>query len=61
MSTFHPYTVDLENGNIGPAWSLEVAVQAAREAETVGCKAVRIRRGAEVILEGAALRTELDS
>jgi hypothetical protein len=35
--TILPFTVELDNGPLsGPAWSLDVAVQAPREAEGAG-------------------------
>ena len=62
MSTTIPsFTIDLNLGSVGPAWTLEVALQAAREVETGGLRATCIRRGPDVILDNAALRKALDN
>ena len=60
MNTIEPYVIDFEDGNVGPCWSLDGAIEVAREAGSAGRKAVRIRRATEVVLEGAPLRRELD-
>ena len=53
----------MTNGRLGPAESLEVALESAREAESSGwpIKAVRIVRGTNTILEGDELRRRLAS
>jgi hypothetical protein len=57
--TILPFTVVLDNGTIGPAWTLDVALEVAREAEGAGRRAVRITRGAKTILDGEDLRARL--
>lgn len=51
--------IELDNGRIGPAWTLEVAIEVAREAETAGRIALRIWQGQNVVMEGEALRQEM--
>jgi len=58
--SIQPYTVELDNGPLSPAWTLAVAIQAAREAETCGRTAIRIRQGTETIMEGEELRKQLE-
>jgi hypothetical protein len=61
--TVVPFTIDFADGsNIGPHWTLNVAVESARQVESApgGRKAIRIRRGTEVILGGVSFRKELD-
>lgn len=56
-----PFTVVLNPGELGPAWTLDVALQAAREAEQAGRQAIRIVRGRETILEGEDLRQAIEN
>lgn len=60
--TVHPYYIEMSNGRLGPAESLEVALRAAHEAESSGWNihATRIVQGRQTILEGAELRKRLD-
>jgi len=58
-----PLTIDLEDGSsLSPHWTLDVALESARQVEAApgGRKVVRIRQGADIVLEGAELRRELD-
>lgn len=57
-----PFIVETDSGPLSdPAWTLDMAVQSARDAETAGSRASRIRRGIEIVLEGDALRKALES
>jgi hypothetical protein len=58
---FLPFTVVLNPGELGPAWTLDVALQVAREAEQAGRQVSRIIRGREIILEGEDLRRAMVS
>jgi len=53
------YYIEIDNGRIGPAWTLEGALEQARDAETGGRTAIRIVQGADTVLEGDELRKRL--
>lgn len=60
MGDIGSFYVETDRGLVGPAWTLEVAIAAAREAERAGCRALRISKSAGAVLEGESLRRILD-
>ena len=53
------FTIELDNGFIGPAWTLEVALDAANEAEASGKIAIRVWQGGRIVLDGESLKRSL--
>ena len=61
-STIIAFTLELVDGSkIGPHWTLDAAVESARQVEAApgGRKARRICRGADIVMEGDLLRQKL--
>jgi hypothetical protein len=57
MGVTEPFYVEIENGDrLGPAWSLEAAIQKAWAADAAGLYPVRISQAYAVIYDGADLR-----
>ena len=55
MPNIHPFYVRLDNGTLGPAWTMAVALEAAYEARCAGRSVLKIEQAGQVIICGTAL------